>query len=122
MPADALWTFVMACNVWLTFYHKYDAEQLRRLEKWYLLVCYGIPFVPAIVFVFATAPSKGHIYGNATLWCWISSKWETLRIACFYGPVWYVEQVRFNFYTLTFPGSSFLLLFLYMYVLEKTSS
>jgi hypothetical protein len=31
---------------------------------------------------------KGRMYGNATLWCWIASDWDVVRIATFYGPVW----------------------------------
>ena len=38
--------------------------------------------------VTAKAKGKVHIYGNATLWCWIDSEWDYLRIATFYGPVW----------------------------------
>jgi len=51
MPADAYWTLAMAVNVYLTFYWKYDAESLRSLEKYYIMVCYGAPFVPAFVYL-----------------------------------------------------------------------
>lgn len=34
--------------------------------------------------------TKGHLYGNATLWCWVASDWDVMRIYTFYGPVWYV--------------------------------
>ncbi|KAJ6004807.1 hypothetical protein N7540_012606 [Penicillium herquei] len=37
MLADALWTFAMACNVYLTIFHKYDSDQLRQLEWKYLI-------------------------------------------------------------------------------------
>lgn len=88
MPADAYWTLAMACNVFLTFYHKFDGEQIRRLEVYYLICCYGVPFVPAFVFIFIKTQRRGHVYGNATLWCWIGSEWDVLRIATFYGPIW----------------------------------
>jgi hypothetical protein len=88
MPADAYWTFAMALNVLLTFYYKYGAEQLRRLEKWYFLCCYGFPFIPAFVYIWVAIPGKGRMYGNATLWCWIAADWDIMRIATFYGPVW----------------------------------
>lgn len=65
MPADALWTFAMACNVYLTFFHSYDTSQLRRLEIKYLLGCYGIPFVTAFVFLFIRSASRGKVYGSA---------------------------------------------------------
>ena len=78
----------MALNVLLTFYYKFGAEQLRHLEKWYFLFCYGLPFIPAFIYIWVSTPEKGRMYGNATLWCWISSEWDVFRIATFYGPVW----------------------------------
>lgn len=98
LPADALWTFVMALNVYLTFYHRFDGPMLRNLEKWYFLACYGIPFVPALAFVFVQNSQQGHMYGNATLWCWVASKWDVFRIATFYGPVWVVIVATIGIY------------------------
>lgn len=69
MPADALWTFAMACNVYLSFFRRYDAPKLRSLEWRYLICCYGIPFVPALVFLFISTPDRGKIYGNAVVSC-----------------------------------------------------
>ncbi|TVY26362.1 Cyclic AMP receptor-like protein A [Lachnellula hyalina] len=90
MPADAYWTFAMACNVYLTFYHHFGAYQLRRLEKWYFLFCYGIPLIPAAVYLVVRTEENGRMYGNATLWCWVATKWDKFRIALFYAPVWAV--------------------------------
>ncbi|KGO75800.1 Glucose receptor Git3, N-terminal [Penicillium italicum] len=98
MPADALWTFAMACNVYLTFFHKYDSEQLRRLEWKYVLCCYGVPFVPAFAYFFIQTQARGRIYGSAILWCWISVQWSFLRIAIFYGPVWLIISLTFAIY------------------------
>ncbi|KAJ5775912.1 uncharacterized protein N7511_000923 [Penicillium nucicola] len=98
MPADALWTFAMACNVYLTFFHKYNSEQLRQLEWKYVLFCYGTPFVPAFAYFFVTTQARGRIYGSAILWCWIAIPWDFLRIAIFYGPVWFVISLTFAIY------------------------
>ena len=72
MVADALWTFAMACNVYLTFFRKYDAKQLRMFEWKYILFCYGIPFIPAFLFFFVRSESRGKIYGSAVV-CLIRS-------------------------------------------------
>lgn len=88
LPSDALWGFAMAMNVYLTFYHKFDAERLRQMEKWYLLICYGVPFPPSLIYIFISTKSRGRIYGDAYLWCWVRSEWKYLRIITFYGPVW----------------------------------
>ncbi|CAN8095181.1 unnamed protein product [Discula destructiva] len=88
MPADAFWTLAMAVNVYLTFYYKYDAQKLRKMELPYLLCCYGIPFAVALTYIFISTEDRGRMYGNATIWCWVSSSWDIWRIATFYGPVW----------------------------------
>jgi len=98
IPADALWTFAMACNVYLTFFHKYSATQLRQIEWKYILLCYGLPFVPAFTYFFIRTDAKGPIYGPADLWCWVSLPWDFLRIAVFYGPVWFVILLTFGIY------------------------
>ncbi|KAJ1329188.1 cAMP receptor-like G-protein coupled receptor [Microdochium nivale] len=88
MPADTLWTLAMGINVWLTFYQKYDAIGLRKMEKWYFLLCYGVPLVPAVTFAFVENQAQGRVYGDAKLWCWITPRWTAFRFALFYGPVW----------------------------------
>ena len=98
MPADAFWTLAMAVNVYLTFYCKFDAQKLRRMEIPYLICCYGVPFVVALSFVFVSNARQGHMYGNATLWCWISPEWDIWRIAMFYGPVWVVMLITIFIY------------------------
>ncbi|KEZ43255.1 G-protein coupled receptor [Scedosporium apiospermum] len=90
MPADSLWTLSMAINVYLTFYRRFDAPKLRKLELPYLLFNYGVPFVPAFVFIWVKDREGNRVYGNATLWCWITWEWKIWRIIAFYGPVWVV--------------------------------
>jgi hypothetical protein len=57
----------MAMNVYLTFFKGSDAGDLRRLEKWYILFCYGTPLVPALIFLIIDAAASQNIYGNATV-------------------------------------------------------
>ncbi|KAK5627311.1 hypothetical protein RRF57_003026 [Xylaria bambusicola] len=98
LPSDALWAFSMAFNVYLTFYFKFDAEKLKRIETWYLLICYGLPFPPALAYIFIHTQAKGRVYGDATLWCWVNSNWDVLRVATFYGPVWVIILATFFIY------------------------
>jgi hypothetical protein len=105
----------MACNVYFTFFRKYDAAKLRTLEPYYLVVCYGLPFIPAFTFLFVKTASKGRIYGDAVvcpkapqfhsmltlcekLWCWVSLEWDVLRVATFYGPVWVIIFTTLGIY------------------------
>lgn len=65
MPADSLWSFCMALNIYLTFNRRYAAEGLMRLEKWYFLLCYGLPLVLATVLILIKTDDRGRIYGPA---------------------------------------------------------
>ncbi|KAL8683927.1 MAG: hypothetical protein Q9186_000138 [Xanthomendoza sp. 1 TL-2023] len=88
LGVDAFWSCCMAWNVYLAFFRKYTDRQLRSLDKWYFLGCYGASFVPALTFLFIDTSGRGKIYGDAVLWCWIDLKWDFLRIALLYGIVW----------------------------------
>lgn len=56
----------MAANVFLVFFYGYDSQQLRHLEKWYILFAYGIPAIPALTYVILD--HTGHrIIGAATV-------------------------------------------------------
>jgi len=90
LPADSFWSLAMATNVYLTFFKGYDANGLRRLEKWYAGLCYGLPFTVAVIYVIVDATLNEPIYGPAVIWCWVSKRFEWMRLAFFYGPVWYV--------------------------------
>ncbi|KAM0438949.1 hypothetical protein ACHAPT_001710 [Fusarium lateritium] len=98
MPADAFWTLSMAINVYLTFYFKFDARRLRKMEIPYLIGCYGIPFIPAFVYIFIKNKQGERMYGDATLWCWVSPEWDIWRIITFYGPIWVVIAITFFIY------------------------
>jgi hypothetical protein len=49
VAADALWSFCMALNVYLTFFRRFSIPRLRKLEWKYFLFCYGMPFILAFV-------------------------------------------------------------------------
>jgi hypothetical protein len=67
MPADALWTFAMACNVFLTFFRQYDAAALRKLEWKWIVFNYGLPFIPALIYCFIETSKRGKFYGSAVV-------------------------------------------------------
>lgn len=102
MPADSLWTLCMALNVYLTFFKNYNAVDLRSLELRYFISCYGICFIPALIYlILDESRLKTGIYGDAVLWCWVGRDWEWMRIAFFYGPVWCVIIVTIVIYCYT---------------------
>ncbi|CAK7237772.1 hypothetical protein SBRCBS47491_010125 [Sporothrix bragantina] len=88
MQSDPWWSFAMAFNVYLVFFHSANPTTFRRHLWMYCLVCFGLPMIPAIVCLYVQSASKGPIYGDATLWCWIGDSWNALRIYSYYIPIW----------------------------------
>ncbi|KAL6715886.1 hypothetical protein ACLMJK_006847 [Lecanora helva] len=100
LPADALWNLAMAINVYMTLFRKYNAQQLKSLEWKYHLLCYGFPFLVALIYLFIDTPGKGKMYGPATLWCWIDIEWVAFRIALLYAPAWCCIFIAFSIYVI----------------------
>ncbi|CZT11060.1 related to G protein coupled receptor like protein [Rhynchosporium graminicola] len=98
MQSDPLWSCAMAVNVYLVFFRRYDAARLKKLYWYYGALCYGLPFIPAIFFVFYKNDDNGKMYGNATLWCWISNQWAPVRIYSYYAPIWAAILATFMIY------------------------
>lgn len=88
LGVDCYWAFCMAINVYLVFFRGYNTDQLRHLDVWYLLACYGLSFIPALTFLFISNERQGHVYGPAIIWCWITPRWDWMRIVFLYGIVW----------------------------------
>jgi hypothetical protein len=65
MPADSLWMFCMAVNVFLTFQTTKIHVNLRKLEKWYFLLCFGLPGIPAITYLILDTTKGKDYYGDA---------------------------------------------------------
>ena len=84
----------MAINTYLTVFKKYNAAQCRAMEKWYLLVNFGVFGLIAFVYCFISNDNNGKVYGGAVLWCWIRPDWHRLRLLTCYGPAWYVPATR----------------------------
>lgn len=97
MFADVFWALAMASNVFLTFYRQFDVGRLRKKEPLYVVLCYGVPFVPALAFIFAKNGNGVRAYGNANLWCWITVEWDAWQLAT-YGIIWYLADLPCHSY------------------------
>ncbi|MCJ1370771.1 hypothetical protein MMC20_001984 [Loxospora ochrophaea] len=100
LGVDAFWALCMACNVYLAIFHKYTTKQLRSLDKWYLVGCYGASCVPAFAYIGVSTQKRGRVYGPAVIWCWVVTEWDFLRIATLYGIVWVAVISAFAIYCL----------------------
>ena len=91
----------MAINVYLTIFLKYNANRLKNLEWAYLLLCYGVTFIIALVCLFVSTPSRGKIYGPNILWCSIDIQWVFMRMAIVYIPAWVCIAASLIIYTIS---------------------
>ena len=66
MQADPWWSLAMAINVFLVFFYGAIPSSFRHYVWLYCLVCFGGPFIPAIVLLLAR-PNGRLMYGNATV-------------------------------------------------------
>lgn len=55
----------MAFNVFIVFFRGVSPDVFRRWLWLYCLLCYGLPFIPAIVFLVYRPDDRGLIYGDA---------------------------------------------------------
>ncbi|CZR56792.1 uncharacterized protein PAC_06681 [Phialocephala subalpina] len=85
--SDPYWCCAASITVLLIFYRRISVERIKKFWWLYCLLCYGLPFIPAITFLFYR-DRNGPIYGYAIIWCFIGQTHAWDRIYSFYGPVW----------------------------------
>ncbi|PNY28334.1 Cyclic AMP receptor-like protein A [Tolypocladium capitatum] len=78
----------MAINVFLVFYYRTSPDTFRRWWWVYCIICYGGPFIIALTLLFVKNSTRGPVYGEATIWCWVDSKWDSVRIYTYYMLIW----------------------------------
>ncbi|PHH92790.1 hypothetical protein CDD83_4949 [Cordyceps sp. RAO-2017] len=88
MQSDPWWSLAMAINVFLVFYFRTSPDSFRRWWWLYCLICYGGPFVIALALLFVKNQQRGSVYGQATIWCWVDVKWDSIRIYTYYMLIW----------------------------------
>ncbi|KAM7194820.1 GPCR, family 2-like protein [Rhypophila sp. PSN 637] len=86
--ADVLWSLVMAIDVYLIVFGRYDAQSLKRLEWKYVVAVTVLTFIPAFSFLFLRRGNGDRIYGDAVVWCTIPPSDPIIRIASYYIPIW----------------------------------
>ncbi|KAM7198558.1 hypothetical protein V8F20_006088 [Naviculisporaceae sp. PSN 640] len=88
VQSDPWWSLAMAVNVLLVFFKGANPHTIKRWGWLYCLICYGGPFVIAMICLFLREPNKTVVYGSAGLWCWVSNDWNELRIYTYYMLIW----------------------------------
>ena len=67
MQSDPMWGTCMAMNVYFVIFRRWDSKKLKQMFKWYILVCYGVPFIPAMFCLWYRSQKNGRVYGDATV-------------------------------------------------------
>ncbi|MCJ1417351.1 hypothetical protein MMC32_003694 [Xylographa parallela] len=98
LGVDATWSLCMAVNVYLAFFRGWTTKNLTKLHYPYLLFCYGISGVPALVYLVLSAKGYQNIYGPAIIWCWIDIKYDAARIGTLYAIVWLSLLIALTIY------------------------
>ncbi|KAF4451811.1 hypothetical protein F53441_5286 [Fusarium austroafricanum] len=88
MQSDPWWSLAMAINVFLVFFCNADPRMFRKYAWLYCAICFGGPFIPAVVLISIRNSPEGLIFGDATLWCWIGTDWSLVRLYAYYIPIW----------------------------------
>ncbi|KAJ2990125.1 hypothetical protein NUW58_g3110 [Xylaria curta] len=88
MQSDPWWSFAMAVNVYMVFFFSANPNNFLRYWYCYFIVCFGIPFIPALWLLLVRDTTGKGVYGDATIWCWIDRDWSDLRIYTYYLPIW----------------------------------
>lgn len=66
MQSDPWWSFAMAINVYMVFFMSFNPATFRHYLWLYCLLCYGLPAIPAFVFLFIRFPGEP-VYGDAVV-------------------------------------------------------
>ncbi|PHH77384.1 hypothetical protein CDD82_3542 [Ophiocordyceps australis] len=88
MQSDPWWSCAMAVNVLLVFFFNVNPVKIHKRLWIYCLVCFGGPLIPAVILICLQGDSRGAVYGDATLWCWIGPQWSLVRLYAYYIPIW----------------------------------
>ena len=74
------WIFIVALHIYIVMYvYQAEAERskLERLEKFYHIIAWGIPFILLIIAISAD------VFGDSGQWCWISPDYQWARVALY---------------------------------------
>ena len=117
MQSDPWWSFAMAFNVLLVFQFRVSPVAICRLWWAYCGVCYGGPFIIALVLLLIRNDSRGLVYGDAgvscpgnesqessdaadtlQIWCWVDKEWNPVRVYSYYMFIWFCILGSFVIY------------------------
>ncbi|ORX93048.1 hypothetical protein K493DRAFT_316222 [Basidiobolus meristosporus CBS 931.73] len=88
--SSILWTAMISLNLVLILYMGLSLDDILKYEKYYVVICYSAGVVMAVVPVFVDSANGNNLYGDAILWCWITSTHPYHQLAFLFIPLWVV--------------------------------
>ncbi|KAI8808837.1 hypothetical protein BJ742DRAFT_771618 [Cladochytrium replicatum] len=88
MLSAMLWTACLSVQVLLATRKGSNVASLQASEKYFHAASWGIPVILSLVAYFLKHDGKGDVYGDATLWCWITGPYADYRLYFFYIWLW----------------------------------
>jgi len=89
--APVFWSLTFCIKMLDCILHALNKSKRFDDNKWWVhLINWTIPLTIGLAFCFIQDSNGNSGYGNAILWCWISSSFSAYRLGFFYGPLWLV--------------------------------
>lgn len=85
--ASLLLTAIMALNVFIVIQRKESTTFVSRWYVFYALFAFVPTFFGALVPIFVSTPTQGRMYGDADVWCWVTSEYKLLQLFMFFVPM-----------------------------------
>ncbi|KAJ1561673.1 hypothetical protein HK096_003759 [Nowakowskiella sp. JEL0078] len=95
--AAMFWTACLSIQCLLAIQRGTKLDKIERLEKWFHIVSWGIPFILATTLLFIGTPGNP-VYTDATLWCWIGAAYQEYRFYFFYLWLWAIFLFNLGVY------------------------
>ncbi|ORX88898.1 hypothetical protein K493DRAFT_384177, partial [Basidiobolus meristosporus CBS 931.73] len=86
--SSILWTAMISLNLVFILFMELSLEDVLKFEKYYVAVCYSVGVVMAIVPLFIDGGNGQNLYGDATIWCWITGSHPYHQLAFLFLPLW----------------------------------
>ncbi|KAK9765251.1 hypothetical protein K7432_006564 [Basidiobolus ranarum] len=88
--SSILWTAMISLNLVFILYMELGLEDVLKFEKYYVVICYSAGIVMAVVPLFIDSNDGKNLYGDATIWCWITGTHPYHQLAFLFIPLWII--------------------------------
>eukprot|EP00833_Pecoramyces_ruminatium_P001453 jgi/Orpsp1_1/1175485/evm.model.c7180000054066.1 len=90
--SSIFWTAAIAFNIYFVVVLRKEISSIERYEFFFHILVWGLSllFTLPLYIIDKNSSSSEPVMGNATFWCWITTKHGDYRMIFFFGPLWIV--------------------------------